>query len=444
MKSKALLAGTLLATSVGACASCSTPSGSDASADASPEVGNADASDGGAGNTCDASFWDGGVISDWPGYRRLTEFSPCCAVDVPLDAPAALPSLTWAACSNGAPNCMELQRNWPTNDPAFYVSGPEVTLDGQGNPAVLKLTRALSGVLFEDDLFDWKTQSGIGGMRVDTSSQCAVAALNAGGSPAIFGRAGPKGAVYGAAGAGALSQPIFVQLAAPGAVPAFQSSAASATRLAFDVPTYGLIEQWPFDGGALVQSHNTTGAALLLDFVEGDDVYAMSVHGTSGWQQEYRVAGDGTVVLYRSNPTAHVAAFASDGTSVYWTESHVDLSATFAQPDTDLWMAPYTNDPTTLASSAKKLVSLPVSYTPGSGIAFGGYYATAPNPFTTAYVVRSTDGATQSVGSGAGWGFQQLALVSATELWAVMTELNDAGGGFRGVAFARYTLAAWP
>jgi len=393
----------LVASAATACASCSTPEQNDAGADAlldaspTPEA---------ATVICDASFWDGGIITDWPGFRRLTEFSPCCQFDVATDL-TALPLMNWIPCTNGATACIEWQKGWAYDGGVgYFFRGPEVARGSNGIPATLLLGFSISSQVAEYGIYDLTSQKAIGGTRIGSASQCPVAADLAGAGATIFGSYAPAGAaVVGAQGSitQTLSAPQFRTLAPAGSLPkpsVIQTETASAVRFAFDVQPQGIVAQWPFDGGALVQSKNTTGAALLLDFVEGDDVYALSVHGTAGWQQEYLVEPDGSVVLYQSSPSAHVAAFASDGVSIFWTESYGNASQSGAQPNTDLWSATYTNSPSILASSSKKLTSLPVSFTPGAGIAFSGYYATAPNPFTTAYVVRASDGAMQQVASG--------------------------------------------
>lgn len=276
---------------------------------------------------------------------------------------------------------------------------------------------------------------------------CSFGPRVAGTNVALIGYESGGGAWSGAHGppAQTLAAPSPRRLALANPLPGLQYIHASATKLSFDVQPYGWIEQWPFDSGTVVQSTNKTGASLLLDFVEGDDVYARSVYGTTGWEEEYLVKPDGTVVLFRAKPKRQIPGMTSDGTSMLWCESYGSSTPSNQQPNVELWAAPYTNDPAILDSTAKKIATLPVGYDCGQTIAFQGFFAMSTIPFQTAIVVRVSDGAIQQLAAGPGWGFGQLALVSATELWSTMSDESPDGSlGFRGVAFARYTLAPWP
>ncbi len=292
----------------------------------------------------------------------------------------------------------------------------------------------------------WSLQCCDNGNTATASAHCPSNQLAAGPSLALITRTGSGGAIQGWYGTPDTIATSTRTLAPPGSVPSFQTSLASATRMAFDVQPGGLIEQWPFDAATLTASTNTTGAALLLDFLEGDDVYAWSIYGTAGWMQEYRVTADGKVVLFRSKPNTQISGMGSDGTTIVWCESYGSTSASQQEPTVELWSAPYTNDPTVLATTAKKVVSLPFTYACSSDpVVFQGYFASTTLPFKTTVVIRLSDGAIQQVSSGAGWGFANYALVGPTELWSTMNVEDDAGNiGFSNVAFARYTLGPWP
>lgn len=437
----------LAAVCLGACASCSTQAAT--ASDAGVDVAVDSKKDGAAA----ACFWDGSVISDWPGFRRLTELSPCCTADVALDA-AALPVLNWIPCENGAPNCREVQRTWSVTDPgSFFGLGP-VSHDVNGVPALLPLGFPLSGTSGMTGFYSLPSLQLVAGFRADNgntsgtpAAQCPFNELAAGNNIALLVRAGSSGAMvaglmpdtFGSA-AGAST------LAPPGAIPGFQTAAASPTRLAFDVQPYGWIWQWAFDAGAAVQSNNTTGAALLFDFIEGDDVFAMSVYGTAGWQQEYRVSRDGSVMLFRGKDSTAVGPMVTDGTTLVWCEAYGASTSSQQQPTVEVWSAPYTNDPVALGITAKKLVTLPGAVWCGQAVAFQGYFATQiASTYDKAIIVRLSDGATQQLSAGTGWTFDTFALVSATELWSVTDRLlNDAGASWSGYEFARYTLGAWP
>ena len=453
MKSIALFVATLLSVGVASCASCSAPAEPDASADAAPDAQRSDAGDGGVASTCNASWWDGGVVSDWPGYRRLTEMSPCCEADVGLDA-SVLPALTWIPCENGALGCVEVKRTWSVDNPAALFGVGRVSHDAQGAPLLLPLGFPISGTSGIAGFYALPSLSPIVAFRSDNgntsepSARCPFSELAAQSNIAILARTGVGGALVATKSSPSAfaSTVSFDPIAAPGSVPGFQTSAASTSRLAFDVQPYGWIEQWPFDGGALVQSKNTTGAALLLDFLEGDDVYVFSVYGTTGWMQEYRVLPDGTVTLLRSKGNTQIESMATDGVTLAWCEASGAGTPQQQQPNVELWSAPYTNDAATLSATAKKVSALSGAVWCGGAVMFAGYYATqTESTYDTAVVVRVSDGATQTISAGPGWEFGTFALVSSTELWAVMNQrVNDAGGTFSGYAFARYTLGPWP
>jgi hypothetical protein len=424
-----------------ACASCSTP-GSDAGVDAATDAGvvvrdaSADVGlDASTAAMCDASFWDGGVISDWPGFRRLTEFSPCCHLDIVTDA-STLTQMTWTACDNGTSGCQQ----WAAPSGDWFADTLQVSRRPDGTPALLETTLNVGGTTFESPIYDLNTSATVGGWRVDTLSGCFADLNPAGPNLGFFGCTDAYAPCFGASGSFGSLPAALKALTVPQPVGGLQTSAASSTRFAFDIQPYGWIEQWPFDSGTVIQSSNTTGAALLFDFIEGDDVYARSVHGATGWSQEYRVAGDGSVMLFRSKDNTHIESMTTDGTTLAWCEAYGASTPTNQQPTVEVWTAPYTNDPAILAATAKKLTPLPTAVWCGLGIAFQGYYAARINAtYDTVDVVRLADGATQQVAAGPGWLFGQLGLVSSTEF---LSEVGLIKGG--GARFARYTLGAWP
>jgi sulfatase modifying factor 1 len=232
-----------------------------------------------------------------------------------------------------------------------------------------------------------------------------------------------------------LQSPSFESLDGTSPLVGAQTTLGSDQLLAFDSPLSGFIARWPLGSSGVVLSKRPAPAPVLLDLVEQSDIYAFSVHGTEGWQQEYIVEPDGTVTAYRTEPDAHVVAFATDGATMFWSEASGAPYWSYNQPNITVWSAPYTNDPAQLAATARVLTTLPVSYTtPGSAIAFQSMYVTAPVPFNVAYIANA-DGGVQQVEAGPSWMFASLLLVSPTELWAVMSNVN----GPSGVALARYT-----
>lgn len=377
---------------------------------------------------------DGSVaVGDAAGDAWQNVTLGACSVLVASDpARAALP-LRWTPCSNGAEGCLELEH--PSNPPGapYAFAYGHVSHDSQGLPALLKVSRALSGTLFEDDVYDLRAQAPLGAARTDTSSACAFVVTVGASHAGILGIPSPGHLFYGAQGPAStvLPNPSFAELSGTDTLVEAQERLASDVLVAFDSPVAGAIVRWPL-GAATVVISKPPHVPLLLDVVEGGDVYALSVHGTAGWQQEYVVQPDGTVVLYRSPPSTHASAFATDGKTMFWIESSGAAASSTTQPIVAIWQAPYTSDPATLSSTASKLAGLPASAV--AAVAFQSLYAVVPPPFDVAYVVSLADGSVQRISAGAGWVFSAPLMVTGGELWAVM---NDTRGGF-GVALARF------
>lgn len=112
-----------------------------------------------------------------------------------------------------------------------------------------------------------------------------------------------------------------------------------------------------------------------------------------------------------------------------------------------MWAAPYTNDPTTLSQTAKKLTSLTVPSAPVDGIAQNGLYAVTGGDHTV-QVIRS-DGAKQVVDLQATYAPTSymtsaaplgVSIVTSTSVWGVISQ----NPGTMGVAFVKLALDPWP
>jgi hypothetical protein len=445
------LASTLAAAAViaGALVHCSTPdegvaaapdAGTDVVAwhrrDASPDV-DLEAS------TCDPPVTDGGMILDWPGWRRLTEVCPCCPVDVALDPGASLPKLSWQPCSNGAAQCQELVHSWQADVPLYFVSYTQVSHDSSGAPRLLKFTRSLSQSVFEDDVYDFATLAPLAGCRADDtppihgdvvirvgpSTATAFATIRAG-DAGLFLAHGPPAQV--------LSTPSFLWVADKQEALSIQEMFASDTAMAWDAPLGGVLGR--VEVGATPYQPQANGhPAMLFEAMEGDYAFAYSEYGTKGWWQEYVMGPDAKIVLYRDAPSRNVMRFRTDGTTMFWVEWFGGASPTGAQPNLEVWSAPYTTDPSQLAGTARKLATIANPYYPLDAAAFSGMYAVTPNP-STCVVVRASDGAQQTIAAGGGnWGFADIVAVTPTDVWAVMSVLK----GPSEIALARYALGPW-
>jgi hypothetical protein len=214
-----------------------------------------------------------------------------------------------------------------------------------------------------------------------------------------------------------------------------QETLASDRVFAFDLEPQGIIARTDFGSGTVQQARGTFG--LLLAMVEGDDVFAISEHGTAGWGQIYTVDASGTLALLRSNTSAHVATPASDGTRIYWTETYGSMDVQAQQTSTELWSAPYTADASTLAATAAKFATIQNTTVPIQAIAFGGLFAVIFGS-TSLYVGRVSDGKVIPVDPGPNRYFETMAAVTPSELWVIESATQAPSS-----SLARIGLGTW-
>jgi hypothetical protein len=135
--------------------------------------------------------------------------------------------------------------------------------------------------------------------------------------------------------------------------------------------------------------------------------------------------GDGTLTLFRAKSQTHITALTSDQDTLYWAESwggaNVDPND---QPHVEIWMAPFTDDPAILTSTAQLLVKLDGQMRrPGEMMAQGGFVGLSEN--NTAFVVRKQDGAVKTVAPFNGDAVGMPVYVSQSEMWALVHLPND-------------------
>jgi hypothetical protein len=197
----------------------------------------------------------------------------------------------------------------------------------------------------------------------------------------------------------------------------------------------------------------STGDKVREPVVVGDDVFGFSEYGTDGWSTIRRVNGDGTTTLFRAVPQRHMSGFRAGSGWMAWLETYGDPNfQNFDQPKTELWGAPYTNDPTTLATTAKKLADLPGVRTGSPEPRYAdGYYAarggTLPTDQPNLYVVRVSDGAVKKLDINAIVGpdvaqpyYLDPADVSETRVLGVLHRVN----GPPAIGVAQIQLGPWP
>ena len=419
------------------------PPGADARRDtgAAPDTGST--SDDGSTYTGDACPppLDAGIISDWSGFRRLTELDPCCPFDVALDAAQAAPAVQWIPCQNGAPGCLEMKAGW---NPLGPFGGADVSVADDGTPQYLHIGRRLSDLnnTSEDDIYSFPGYAALGAWRPAFGpASCSTGTASAGTQATLVAFINTGGAPAGTYVASAdpaslASTPHFARVGDNLALYSPQDLHSSETTLGFDIGPSAAVGRAALDGGTNYVTAVVPGQ-VSVSFVSRGDVFAYSLYGTTGWEQLYVMQPNNSVVLFRSNPSAHVGALATDGPNLYWTETYGSIDFSAPQQHTQVWTAPYTDDPTQLGATARQIADIQNTYLSGQAIAFGGLYAFWPG--TNPVVVRASDGAIAQVPMPGDYQYWEFSYVTDTELWAVMTQQH----GPNGVAFARVTLGPW-
>lgn len=388
-----------------------------------------------------------GTISDWPDWRRLSELDPCCPIDVALNPASDSTALRWVSCFD-AMNCQMLDLPPRPGSLAQQISAV-VKADSSGTARQLAIGRPVDdeGALIEFTVFDLNASSTVAAWReVVAPSAAGTTTCNLQFGPSL---ADPMLFMEVRHGLGAVNpfvaQGSFPQLATrptfrPFSVPGFEGNQgfSSADQIfAYDDPLAGGLFRCPLNTLACVPKKSGPAAALLLDFVSTTDVFATSIHGTTGWAQEYGMADDGTISLFRSNASAHVLSTATDGTTLAWTETSGNVDQSQTQTETDVWSAPYTSSAATLATTAHKVTTLSLPTITGGATLSQGYYSLYVRGEVD--VVRLVDGATQRLNPPSGYSYGNPVFVSPTEVWM---PLNVASGP-SGVALLRVPLAAW-
>jgi hypothetical protein len=396
---------------------------------------------------------DAGRVSDWPGWRRLTELDPCCAADVPEDVAVALPPYDWVPCLNGAVGCREFMSGWRPGAPQFYTAVASV--DASSKLLFVLVGRLLAETVFEQDVYNASTGEALGGWRSDLASppcqngaglvETGVTLVGLRDDGVYLAHGGPQAVA---------ASPLYQRIGPnPNHIPPANLDATtpiglgltlpSTTTWAYEIPLAGLVGRTSIGSGTYVTATGPDNFHLAL--VVGDDVFAWSESGAAGWGQLYLVNAAGALVLFRSNPNAHVAQLRTDGRDLYWTETYGTQDVTAPQQHTEVWTAPYTNDPAALTATAKKIGDVPNTMYPIDSIAFGGIYAFQSFAEKAAILVRASDGAVLHVagpGSYIFWDPNGLVYVSENELWALAGAAPPDGGTDPG-HLVRVALTDW-
>jgi len=383
---------------------------------------------------------EGGTYSDWPGWQRVTAFDPCCAADVAVDVDAAVPQLVWQACTNDAgPSCQELVVDWPSSSP-IHFNQAFAAHDATGKASLLYLSMQTGDSAVEDNLYRASDQQPVAGWRLDESTvPCGILTLGGASTLTLGGYPSSPQLFSIATGTvdALLTHPHFTPL--PADYLSVSSPYASDTTFAFELQPMQAIGRMDVATRTFVKTK--PGSGLNIDAVEGNDVFAEKFDdSTTGWGELYLVKNDGSIALLRAKPNTHVRTLRSDGVRLYWTEAYGGTSPFSQQPILEVWSAPYTNDPATLAATATKVGQATTSFNGLASMAFDGYVTISLEQDQT-WVVRVSDGASQIIRSGPGRSWEFPILVSATEVWSTV---GTAVSGPSGIALVRQQLAPWP
>jgi hypothetical protein len=336
---------------------------------------------------------------------------------------------------------MDFATTWAAGAPADFGAA-RASRDNSGNPKWLMFTRDVNPYTtppYEQDLYDIVSGSALGGWRVDdtlaTRRYCYIEALLGQTTVTVDGWL-PSQGLYVANGvpASMVADPSLQRFS--DALQGVQETLASDRVFAFDLEPQGIIARTDFGSGTLHQAKGNVG--LLLSMVEGDDVFAYSQHGTAGWGQLYEVDATGALTLLRSNPSAHVATPASDGSRIYWTETYGSTDLTQMQTRMELWSASYTADPAALTATASKFAEVQSPQIPITAIAFAGLMAVSTGD-NTVYVARRTDGKVIQPSAGPNRAFEILVAVTPSELWAIESIPHGAPNS----SLSRIGLGTW-
>ena len=420
-----------LLSSAPACASCSesAPGTQDASLD-SRQVGDVRSEDAVAAPRAE------------PGWRFMTEVAPnCYGTEIALDPIAAAPEYKWVSCATLNPRCSRLATTGFRQDPGPRIFGAANASQNGSFLSIGHFVRYDIGIV-ETDLVSVPDMGKLGAWRSGfVDDPCSV-------GPALGQTQGMMielNPVYRFAKGPIASLKSLTSFAPLSPDPSLapnvtETVAMSDITVALDQQPGHLALRLPLASTSWVRNQ---GNDLSVPFVVNDDVFVFQEHGPDGWSREMRLDNDGSITLYYARPKHDVMAFASDGKTMFWIDAYgLSDPTNLAQPNIEVWAAPFTRDPLVLATNAQKLSTLSLPQAPPDGLAQNGYYALGGGDHKV-YIFRA-DGAAQVLDLptivGPNSYMQKPAIVNDTELWGVVSEYPGAFG----VGFARVTLGPWP
>lgn len=384
-----------------------------------------------------------------PGFRIYTEL-PDCDLQVAIDPQAVASKIAWIPCPGKGSSCRQIDMNgWEWDE---TLQAPPNISYARTSPGgdYLTLAHQVPITQFDIAVYELPQYSPIQVWRTATG-KCSVLPIFGRKMGALVQTHPTIATVASGDILSVLANPAFAPLAP--AVPALEDIAfesMSDTTLSFDIQPLHEVARMPVGSTNYVY---TKGLKLSEPIVVGDDVFAHHEYGIDGWSGLVRVNADGTTTGYRYVAQRHIYSFRADANWALWVETFGDPNyLNFDQPNAELWGAPYTNDPSTLASTAKKIATLPGVLTGVGDPAYsGGYYAIyaslSAQQRTTLYVVRVSDGTVKTLDTNAligpdatnGYYIGRIASISSTEITGILAKVNlNTGFGF-----VRLQLGPW-
>jgi hypothetical protein len=381
------------------------------------------------------------------GWRSYTEL-PNCNLEVALDPIKSASKISWVACPGNNGSCLQIDtKGWEGPNSVVQITFAHVSPKHD----YLALVHAIPQG-FEQSIYSMPSYTPIQAWHVvDKLPLCAVLPMFGPNKAALLQNGPSMAHLAGGAMPTVFTGPTYLDL-----IPAIAgdqnpefSGSISDTTVAFDIQPNGQIARLPLGQGNYIA---TKGIKLAEPIVVGDDVYAYNEYGTDGWSGIARVNADGSTTPYRYVTQRHVSAFRADTNWAVWLETYGDSNfSNWSQPTAELWGAPYTNDPSKLAATAKKLATLPGVRTEIPEPVYSeGYYAVAggvSDPVKpTVYVVRVADGMVKTIDANALVGpdnvhpyYLSLTTVSQTEVYGIINQVNWTPR----LGFVRLDLGSW-
>lgn len=414
------------------------------SPDASIE-GGVDAAHDGPRDATDSAVGEAGA-----GWRLYTEL-PDCSLEVATDPPSVASAIQWTPCPGKGASCEQVDtKGWEQDGTSNSLPWINYARASAGREYLTMLHQRPNN-RFEATVYRLPQYIPVQDWMIPADVSCTILAA-CGSKKAVILQTAPS-LLRIASGeiVSTLSSPNFGLLNPP--VPPKQNAAyvsLSDTTLSFDIQPNHWVARMPVG-----QTSYATAKGLKLSepIVVGDDVFAHHEYGISGWNGLARVNADGSTTGYRYASQRHMSGFRADGNWALWLETFGDPNnLNFDQPNAELWGAPYTNDPQTLASTAKKIATLPGVRTGLGDPAYSdGYYAVyaslSDSVQPTLYVVRVSDGTVKTLDINAlvgpdpkhGYYVSRIASVSATEITGILSQVLAAPA----FGFVRLQLGPW-